>query len=106
MSGEMIDKIKGAEKEAQEIIKKAGEEKGLMIENAQGGIKELKEKEIESTRKKAAEILAGAIKEGEEESASMSRLCEKRRKEIQGMAQKNMKKAVSLIIEEVKKSMR
>ncbi len=105
MSGEMIDKIKEAEKKAKEIIKKAEEEKNLMIENAHKKIKELEEKEVESAKNKAKGMLEKAVEEGEEETAYMKGLCGDKRKKIREVSQKNMKKALSFIMEEVKRSM-
>jgi len=105
MAIEMIDKIKEVEEKAQDIIKRVQEEKNLMIENAHTRVKELKEKEIQSARKRATQILEKAIKEGEEEAASIKKFCKEKRKKIKEIAQKNMKKAVSFIIDEIRKSM-
>ena len=106
MAGEMIDKIREAEKKAEETAKEVQREKTSVVENAYAGIKALEEKEIQSAKKKAAQMIEGAVKEGEEEAVSIRKSCEERRKEIRESAQKNMGKAVSFITEEIKKSMR
>ena len=105
MAGEMIDKIKGAERKAQEIIKKAEEEKVLMIESAHVRVKELEKNEVESAKNKATDMLEKVVKEGEEETVSIKKLCDEKRKKIREIAQKNTKKAVSFIMDEIEKSM-